>query len=123
MNLQISHEILKNFQNDIKIFFYNSWCEWTKVDITENFSKENLEYININWKNIFFETKDKKYLENAKILPFKDTKNPHSKTSKYLFTSPLITSRCSCSTSFSFENKLISSQKLKLIKNALKNKA
>ncbi len=123
MNLQISQEILNNFKNDIKIFFYNSWCEWTKIDLTSDFSKENLEFITQNWKNIFFEINDKKYLENAKILPFLDTKNPHSKTSKYLFTSPLITSRCGCSTSFSFENKLISSQKLKLLKNALKNKA
>lgn len=117
MNLEIKNEILESFNtNDLKVFFINSWCEWTKIDITDVFDKKWLEIVKIWWKNIYFDKKDFENLNNWKILLKSDNNSNHSSDDKYLFISDKIKSRCNCSSSFSFENKLIDSNKLKKLK-------
>jgi len=112
MNLFIDESILNNFVNqDLKVYFLKSWCEGTKINITWDFDKTDLEKIVIWNKNIYFSSNDKKLLEWWKIFP-KDLI-----TNKYLFVSEKIESRCSCSSSFSFEKKLIDSSKIWKLKN------
>ena len=53
MILNIDKKILELFdKKDLKVYFYNSWCEWTKVNITPDFEKKYLESIIIEDKNI-----------------------------------------------------------------------
>ncbi len=116
MIFEIDQKILENFtSNDIKVFFYNSGCEWTKINLTTEFDKTNLENISIHGRNIYFEISDKQKLDWAKILKKIDTGNWHSNNHKYLFISPKVESRCWCATSFSFEKKLIDKNKLKTL--------
>lgn len=123
MILNIDKNILDSFNsNDIYIFFYNSWCEWTKINILEDFNIDWLEYIEYEWKNIYYDKKDETNLDWWKILLKLESKEWHKNNDKYLFISQKIKSRCSCSTSFSFESKLIDSSKLKKLKKIFKQK-
>lgn len=123
MNLNIDEAIFKNFDTtNIKVYFYDSGCEWTKINLTWDFDKTWLEKIELNWVNIFFETKDKEHLDWWKIvLKPSDNKNWHSSTAKYLFISPKVSSRCGCASSFSFEKKLIPKDKLAKLKAVFKS--
>jgi len=122
MNLNINKEILEKFSSkDIKVYFFGSGCEWTKINLTIDFDKTWLEFIEIDWKNIYFEAKDKSNLDLWKIVLKPKTDNIHSKDDeKYIFLSEKIKSRCGCSTSFSFENKLIDKNKLSKLKAVFK---
>lgn len=120
MNLEIDGKILEKFDNDIKVFFFTSGCEWTKVNITWEFEKNWLKNTQINGKNIYFEESDEKNLDWAKILIKQSTNWEHWKNDKYLFISPKVQSRCGCATSFSFERKLIDKEKLNKLKVAFK---
>lgn len=121
MILDIDQKILTSFkEKDIKIYFYDAGCEWTKVNFSSEFEKAGLENISLLGKNIFFEWKDSDKLDGAKILPKVSDNSQHSQNDKYLFLSPKIQSRCSCATSFSFEKKLIEKSKLEKLKWAFK---
>lgn len=120
MNLEIDKSILDKFTHKIKIFFYESGCSWTKINITDLFEEDNLEYIEVEWKKIFFDKKDKENLEWWKVFLKKENDSKHSQNDKYLFVSPKVKERCSCSTSFSFEKKLIDKEKLKKLQIVFK---
>lgn len=120
MNLFIAPEILETFPQDIKVFFYQSGCEGTKINLTGDFEKQGLQSIRIGEKNIYFSAEDAVHLEEGKILlqaPKLDHEGKPSPT-KYLFVSPKVQGRCGCASSFSFEKKLIDSNKLKQLKKA-----
>ena len=102
-------------ENEIKVHFYSSGCEGTKVNITSDFEKTNLENFALHGKTIYFESQDKDKLDGAKILKKVDTGKGHQSNDKYLFISPKVESRCGCATSFSFEKKLIDKSKLKTL--------
>lgn len=124
MILHIDPKILDIFDNEkLYIFFYNSWCEWTKINIIKDFNEEWLEYIKI-WENFFYYNKeDTKHLDWWKIILKTNQELWHKTDDKYIFISSKIKSRCSCSTSFSFEEKLVNSSKLKKLKSIFsKNK-
>lgn len=122
MILNIDKKILELFdKKDLKVYFYNSWCEWTKVNITQDFEKKYLESIIIEDKNIYFSKDDWINLDWWKIiLQTKENNDWHWWKNKFLFVSEKIKSRCSCSSSFSFEKKLIDKEKLNKLKNAFK---
>lgn len=121
MNLHIEQKILDTFNsNDIKIYFYESWCEWTKINFWADFDKTGLEFITVSGKDIYFEQKDKENLDGWKIVSKIDTNWWHSTHEKYIFLSEKIKSRCGCATSFSFEKKLIDKNKLNKLKIAFK---
>lgn len=121
MNLTIDITIIKWFEKEnIKVYFYESGCEWTKVALTQDFNTDGLECTHVLWKNIYFEPKDALNLDGGKILPKPDKSEGHKSEDKYIFLSDKIKSRCGCATSFSFEKKLIDSSKLKKLKIAFK---
>lgn len=120
MILEIDKSILVKFPWEIKVFFYEAWCEWTKVNITADFEINWLLSIEINWKKVYFEKKDESNLDWGKILPKWEWDSKHSQNDKYLFISPKIKWRCGCATSFSFERKLIDKEKLNKLKSVFK---
>jgi hypothetical protein len=124
MNLEIDKSILDKFWDEIKVFFYEAWCEWTKINITEDFEKDWLSFFELNWKKVFYEKKDENNLDSWKIFPKKEDNleqnSEHSENDKYLFISPKVKWRCGCATSFSFERKLIDKDKLNKLKNVFR---
>ena len=123
MKLTIDINIIKWFEKEnIKVYFYESGCEGTKVALTQDFDMAGLEYTKVLWKNIYFDPKDAPNLDGGKILPKPDKSEGHASDEKYIFLSPKIKSRCGCATSFSFENKLIDSNKLKKLKKIFHQK-
>jgi len=120
--LKLSQNIINDLNKrnawKIKIFFYSSWCSWTKVDLIEDF-EINDDLILIDeilpfqeWQkiDIFVEKKDFDKFENSVITRIevkKEEKNEHLKWKKfkYIFTNDKIKDRCGCWTSFSFEKK------------------
>ncbi|MGE4444287.1 MAG: hypothetical protein AB7E37_04815 [Candidatus Altimarinota bacterium] len=121
MIFEVDKQILEKFsENDIKVHFYTSGCEGTKVNLTSDFEKTNLESFALHGKTIYFESQDKDKLEGAKILKKVDTGKGHQSDDKYLFISPKVESRCGCATSFSFEKKLIDKNKLKTLQGLFK---
>lgn len=121
MILEIDEKILESFkENDLKVFFYKSGCEWTKINLTDEFEKDWLECFSYNQKNIFYQKADEINLNWWKILLKPNDNKWHATKDKYIFISPKIKSRCWCATSFSFENKLISKDKLNKLKIVFK---
>lgn len=121
MNLHIDPKIIQNFQKKpLKVYFFESGCEWTKVNIIDDFDRGNLLQVHIGWVEVFYDAKDALHLENGKILLKTSDTEWHGSDDKYIFLSEQIKSRCGCATSFSFENKLINSTKLKMLKKAFK---
>lgn len=119
MQFKVDEKILQSFSaRDIKVFFYSSGCEGTKLDLTDDFDVTWLKSIEISWKNIFFSPEDEKKLEWGNIVPKTSTLEWHGGKAKYLFISPKVESRCGCATSFSFEKKLIDKDKLSRLKTA-----
>jgi len=117
----------------IKIFFYISWCAWTKIGLVENDFEVTDELILIDWflpsqewqnLKIYIEKKDFEKLDNSIITRLEVKKNEENehlkwKKFKYIFTNEKIKERCGCWTSFSFEKKKpkIDLEKLKNLKN------
>lgn len=122
MNLEIDQNVLALFSGDIKVFFYQSGCEGTKINLEDyNWDKDLLSFSYQN-KNIYYQIQDEQYLNGWKIFLQKKNENSHSKNEKFLFVSPQVKSRCWCSSSFSFENTLIKKDKLKQLQSIFKNK-
>lgn len=122
MIFEIDQKILETFEgSDIKVYFYASGCEGTKVHLTSDFEKTNLESFSLWGKNIYYEKNDSENLNWAKILKKLDNSwTWHKNNDKYLFISPKVQSRCGCATSFSFEKKLIDKSKLKTLQGIFK---
>lgn len=122
--LKLSQNIVLDLEKrnvkKIKIFFYESWCSWIKIDILEeDFLEKNLLKLDLNYKFwVYIEKKDKEKFENASIT--KTVKSDHSWIEKvrYIFASENVKQRCWCGSSFSFENKktTINLKKLKQLK-------
>ena len=124
MNISIDKNILDSFNsNDIFVYFYKSGCEWTKINFLEDFDRSELKFLKVWEKIIYYKDSDEEKLDWWKIVLKTNENNQwHENNDKYLFISPKVKSRCSCATSFSFENKLIDSNKLKKLKKIFKQK-
>lgn len=104
----------------IFIFFYDSWCSWTKVNIIEDFEiTENLEKLNLNitfW--VYVEKKDKYKFDWSTITKTITVDHTWKEKVRYIFSNKKVKDRCWCGSSFSFsEKKLkIDFEKLKDLK-------
>ena len=95
----------KNIFN-IKIFFYNAWCSWIKVDLEENPDILNLDlFLNQDWVNIYCEKSNKIKFENCKITKTIIADHTWKEKIRYIFTSKQVKDRCGCWSSFSFSKK------------------
>ncbi len=113
----------------IKIFFYNSWCSWTKTDIVEDDFEIidlvclncHLEFISGSLKNypffIYVEKKDKEKFENCIITRVEVTDHTWKVKTSFIYNSSEVKERCGCGSSFAFEKKLLKIDLEKLKKN------
>ena len=108
----------------IKIFFYDSWCSWTKVDISSDFEvDENLVEVENNYSfKIYLEKKDLSKFENCNITKTVVADHTWKEKIRYIFSSNKVKDRCGCGSSFSFDKKVpkIDLSKLKDMKNKFK---
>lgn len=102
----------------IKVFFYDSWCSWKKVDLSDDFDLTNdLEKLDLPYTfSVYVEKLDKDKFENCMITRTVKADHTGKEKIRYIFTSSDIKDRCGCGTSFSFEKK-----KPKIDLNKLKN--
>lgn len=108
MNITIDDKIINSFEElELLIWFKKAGCAWTKIEIKTDFDKTDLNYISHKWKNIYYNKNLEDKLNWSKII---------KKDNTYLFISPQIKERCECSSSFSFQRKLIDNDKLSKLK-------
>ena len=104
----------------IYIFFYDAWCSWTKVDITEDFElSDSLEKLNLNVSfDIYVDKKDKEKFNWATITKTVTADHTWKEKIRYIFSNETVKERCWCWSSFSFDKKeiKIDLEKLKNIK-------
>jgi Fe-S cluster assembly iron-binding protein IscA len=108
---------------NIKIFFYDSGCSWTKLDLEENPDISDLVLLkNQDWVNIYSSPKDKDKFKNCTITRVVKADHTWKEKIRYIFSSEEVKDRCGCGSSFSFDKKelKIDFEKLKNLKNNLK---
>ncbi len=110
----------------ILIYFYDAWCSWQKVNITEDFSLDNnIQKMELKSSpfDVYVEKKD--YDKFKKSIITKTVSKDHTWKEKirYIFSNQDVKDRCSCWSSFSFEAKKpkIDLEKLKNLKKNFKN--
>ena len=105
----------------IRVFFYNDWCSWTKVDLlldkfdlTNDLKKLELSY---NFE-VYIEWKDKEKFKDCIITRVIKSDHTGCKKIRYIFSSKKVKDRCNCWSSFSFEEKkpVLDLEKLKNLK-------
>lgn len=111
-NLKLDKNTLSDLNGkqvkNIKLFFYDSWCEWTKLDIEENPDISNLELIiNIDWINVYSSFEDKDKFEDCSITKTVTADHSWKEKIRYIYSSEKVKWRCGCWSSFSFEKKKI----------------
>lgn len=108
----------------IKIFFYDSGCSWTKVDISEDFVVDkSLVEVENNYKfKIYLEKKDLNKFEDCNITKTVSSDHTGKEKVRYIFSSNKVKNRCGCGSSFSFDKKepKFNLDKLKDLKNNFK---
>lgn len=128
-NIKLDKNTVKYFVvkkiSKIKIFFYDSWCSWTKIDISDDFEiDENLVQINSDYLfTIYIEKKDQENFKNCNITRMVKSDHTWIEKIRYIFTSNEVKERCWCGSSFSFDKKevKIDFNKLKDMKFNIKN--
>ena len=127
--LKLDQNTIKYFQEEkaekIKIFFYDSGCSWTKVNISSDFEiDESVEFLREeNWINIYIEKMEKAKLENCSITRVSTADHTWKEKIRYIYKSEEVKWRCWCGSSFSFwEGKKVKIDlwKLKSFKNNFK---
>ena len=108
----------ENNAEKIKIFFYNSGCSWTKLNIVSEFDiDESVEFFREEEGiKIYIEKIEKEKFENCNITRVSTIDHTWKEKIRYIFSSNKVKDRCGCGSSFSFSEK-----KLKLNLEELKN--
>ena len=103
----------------IKIFFYNSWCSWTKLNIISEFEiDESVEFLREeDGLKIYIEKIEKDKLENCNITRVSHADHTWKVKISYIYSSEEVKWRCWCGSSFSFWE----GKKIKLDLSKLKN--
>lgn len=110
----------------ILIYFYDAWCSWKKVNITESFSiNDNIQKMDLSSSpfDVYVEKKDYYKFKASIITKTVKTDYTWKEKVRYIFSSQDVKDRCSCWSSFSFEAKKpkIDLEKLKKLKKDFKN--
>lgn len=109
----------------IFVYFYDAWCSWTKVSISENFDITNsLHKLDLSSSpfEVYVEKKDLEKFDWAVITRTVVADHTWIEKIRYIFSNEKILDRCGCWTSFSFEKKKpkIDLDKLKLLREKFK---
>nr|MDD3720696.1 hypothetical protein [Candidatus Gracilibacteria bacterium] len=123
--LKLSKNIIEDLKSrgvqKVKLYFYNSGCSGTKLDIHED-DFETFGLIQVDLKldfKVFIEEKDEDKFKNAIITKVEVADHTGNKKTRYLYNSEVVKDRCGCGSSFSFEKKTpkLNLEKLKGLKN------
>lgn len=118
-------DLIERKVEKILVYFYDSWCSWTKVDIKEDFEiNDDLEKLELSSSPFFVyvEKKDKEKFFKSIITKTISADHTWKEKVRYIFSNEEVKERCGCGTSFSFEKKKpqIDLEKLKNLKNNFK---
>ncbi|MDQ7009808.1 MAG: hypothetical protein Q9M94_05945 [Candidatus Gracilibacteria bacterium] len=126
-NIKLDKNSILDFENrkvgKIKIFFYDSGCSGTKVDISEDFVvDENLELISFlpfskgvpeggeikasEGIDVYVYKREKEKFEDCNITKTITADHTGKEKVRYIFSSNKIKDRCGCGSSFSFDKKV-----------------
>lgn len=96
----------KKWVNSVKVFFYDAWCSWNKIDLEEEPNISDLILIkNQDLVNIYSTENDFDLIKNWIITRVIKADHTWKEQTRYVFSSKEIKDRCGCWTSFSFEMK------------------
>lgn len=114
----------ENNAEKIKIFFYNSGCSWTKLNIVSEFDiDESVEFFREEEGiKIYIEKIEKEKFENCNITRVSTTDHTWKEKIRYIYSAELVKWRCWCGSSFSFwewKKVKLDLSKLKSFKNKL----
>lgn len=151
MTIKLDKNTIEHFKSkkskNILLYFYDAWCSWTKINISDDFEiNDELTCLNCHpeidsgslkrkntindslsspeWQeleiNIYVKKIEKELFNNCSIT--RTVKKDHTWKEKirYIFTSNKVKDRCGCWSSFSFREKKkpkIDLEKLKSFKN------
>jgi Fe-S cluster assembly iron-binding protein IscA len=127
--LKLSPNIISYFKEinakKIKIYFYNSGCSWTKLDIISDFEiDKSVEFLKEEDKiEIYIEKMEKNKLQYCSITMVSVADHTWTSKNRYIYSSDKVKDRCWCWSSFSFwEGKKIKIDlsKIKSFKNNFK---
>ena len=120
---QTLFDLKQRWVKSIKLYFYDSWCEGTKLNIEENPDLENLELIeNIDWIAVYSNKEDKDKFDDCSITRTVTADHTWKEKIRYIYSSNKVKGRCGCWSSFSFEEKKlkINLEKFKDLKSKFK---
>ena len=125
--MKIDKKTIQSFKEKwvekIKLFFYDAWCSWTKLDIEENPDITNLILCNnIDWIDVYCSENNKDKFVDCNITKTVSEDHTWKEKVRYIYTSTKVKDRCGCWSSFSFSEKnlQIDLNKLKDLKNNFK---
>ena len=111
MSIKLDKNIILNFEKSskIKIYFYDAWCSWIKLDIIDTFKlDDNLLKLDLWYTfDIYIEKKDSDKLENCNITRVVKSDHTWKEKVRYIFSTEKVKDRCGCWSSFSFDKKEI----------------
>mgnify|MGYP003963627829 CR=1 FL=1 len=129
-NIKLDKNTVRYFEDKniskIKIFFYESWCSWTKVDISDDFKiDDNLVQVETDYLfDLYIEKKDQDKFMDCNITRTVKADHTWKEKIRYIFSNEKVKDRCGCGSSFSFDKKeiKIDLSKLKDMKLNIKTK-
>lgn len=121
LDKKLVSELEEKWIEKVKVFFYESGCSGTKIDIavadfeTQGLLKTDSEY----GFDIYVESDEKAKFENCSITRVQKADHTGELKSRYIYSSEEVLDRCGCGTSFAFEKKKpkIDLEKLKNLKH------
>lgn len=101
LNINIDKQTLsylsKKWVFKIKLFFYDSWCSWTKLDIEESPNTNWLLKLDeIDWVEIFSNLIDKQKFEDCSITRTTSADHTWKQKIRYIYKSEKVKDRCAC---------------------------
>lgn len=112
----------KNIKN-IFLYFYDSGCSGTKIDIVTDFDRQTkFLYTSLEDINVYVDEEVRSQLQDAQIIQSPKADHTWEIKMRYLFISKQVQDRCGCGSSFSFEKKVpkLNIKNLEALKNNYK---
>lgn len=112
-NLKLDNKTVSSLEDlwikKIKVFFYDSGCSWTKVNIESDFEITiELVKIDSNYSfEIYVDKRDEEKFENCSITKTVTADHTGKEKVRYIYASQKVKSRCWCWSSFDFWEKKV----------------
>ncbi len=119
-------DLINRKVSKIFIYFYDAWCSWLKLNITEEFEiNDDLQKMDLSTSpfDVYVEKKDYDKFSWAIITKTVVADHTWKEKVRYIFSNKSVEDRCWCGSSFSFEKKKpkLNLDKLSELKKNFKN--